>query len=761
MIDRNLPIQASAAGHRIEAQGQSILRINALADDAAEVLIYGPIGDFYWDGVSASEFVRDLANVKASTIHLRINSDGGSVDDGIAIHNALKSHPAKVIARIDSVAASISAMIPMAADEIEIYSSSRFMLHKAWAMAAGNDADFTAFAEALRKATQSFSTAIAERTGKSVDDVLAVIADGQDHWFTADEAIEFGLADRVLPDAQDHDAVDTVAASLLTWVGAVGKAPTHIAAELRRRIQSAAKPQVFARLGAAIQRAVVAHIEDPQMKNRLLQIMAGTLVEGVAAAEQNAPKVDPTPASPVAKAEPAPAAPPAPTAPAPSTPDPIAALRDRNERIRGVFAGFRDHAGIGELEAQCLADPSITIEAAQGKLLSKVAAGSQPLNGGGRVEAGEDEGTKFIAGASNALLVKAAFKGAQREAGNQFNGMTLAQLAGHSLAMRGINIRGMSPDQIARKVLAAHTTSDFPLLLSSTAGKMLRAAYESYANTYQLWCGVGSVSDFKAHPRIQLGSFNSLATILEGGEYTYGTVAEESESIQAVTKGRALLLTRQMIVNDDLGGFGRRAQMLGRAAARTVNTDAYTLLTSGSGNNGPTMSDTGQLFNATAVTTAGGHANLAGTPSAITVASISEGRAAMRKQKDKGLNDTLNIMPKSLICPVGKEDIAWAVLNSVSDPSSSNSAKRNYVQSVAALTLITDPFLDGISATAWYLAADPADAPLVEVAFLDGQQSPFIDDEIEFDNDALKFKARLDYGVAAIDWRAGWRNAGA
>lgn len=173
------------------------------------------------------------------------------------------------------------------------------------------------------------------------------------------------------------------------------------------------------------------------------------------------------------------------------------------------------------------------------------------------------------------------------------------------------------------------------------------------------------------------------------------------------------------------------------------------------------MSDTGQLFNDTVVTTAGGHANHLDAGGAPTVASIAVGRKAMRLQKDAGLKETLNIMARTIIAPVTLEDTIWALLNSTSDPASSNSRKANYVRDVANLQLVTDPYLDGISTTAWYLAADPMDAPLIEVDFLDGQRTPYIDEDIDWDTDAMLMKVRLDYGLAAIDWRAGYKNDGA
>jgi hypothetical protein len=436
----------------------------------------------------------------------------------------------------------------------------------------------------------------------------------------------------------------------------------------------------------------------------------------------------------------------------------LAQDKARRDAIRSRFGGFA--AAHRELLDACLDDPSVTADVAGERLLADLGRQVTDPTFTANVSAGIDARDKFRAGVQAALAAKAGV--GKREEGNEFNGDTLSDIAAKSLSLAGVSIRGLSRDAIARKVLAVHTSSDFPNLLSSTAGKVLQNAYGAFPATWSAWCAKGSVSDFKIHPRIQIGSFNSLATIAEGSEYTYGSLAEEYENAQAVTKGKAIALTRQMIVNDDLGGFARRAQLMGRAAARSVNSDVYAHLTGGSGNHGPTSADTGQYFNATASTTAGGHQNLTDTGTAITTASIALGRKTMRIQKDQSNREVLNILPKYLVCSALKEDVAWAVLNSTSDPSQSNPAKKNYAYDVAKLNLVTDPYLDGIgSGLPWYLFADPMDIAAFEVVFLDGNETPFIDEAVDFDTDAMKFKVRLDYGVANGDWRAGYLNDGA
>ncbi len=433
----------------------------------------------------------------------------------------------------------------------------------------------------------------------------------------------------------------------------------------------------------------------------------------------------------------------------------------RRADIKTAFGRFAtEHRDL--LDA-CLDDMACSADAARAKLLAKLGDGAGSV-GSGSVTLGTDADDKAFKGMEMALAIKCGIEKREKDPGNEFVGYHLTDVAAHCLTMAGISVKGLTRDGIARKVLGSMTSSDFPKLLSNVAGKVLRKAYDNFPNTYQMWCYKGSVSDFKQHQRIQMGSFNNLATIAEGGEYTYGSLTEQYENAQAVTKGRGLMMTRQMLVNDDLGGFNRRAALLGRAAARTVNTDAYAYLTSGSSKLGPTSADTGQYFNATVTTTAGGHANYTSSGTAISTASIAVGRKTMRVQKDASNTETLNILPKVLLCSVTKEDIAWAVLNSVTDVSQSNQAKKNYAYDVAKLELVTDPYLDasGISANAWYMFADPMDAAAAfEVCFLDGNDTPFIDDTIDFETDAMKMKVRLDYGVAIGDWRGGYLNAGA
>lgn len=418
----------------------------------------------------------------------------------------------------------------------------------------------------------------------------------------------------------------------------------------------------------------------------------------------------------------------------------------RNTQLK-VIRATTTSAKVQSYIDESIADPSAKLEDILAKIGDIVAEGIEPVGGSPTIEPGMDSRDKFKEGVSAALRSRMQIKGADDDRSNEFRGRSLSDIAAQSLVLAGTNVHGMTKSDIASKILASHTTSDFPYLLADAANKKLQSAYETFNSTWQSWCATGEVTDFKTVNLIRMGSFNSLETIAEGGEYEGGTVGEEKETLTPVTKGRFIRLSRQMIINDDLNGFSRLATLLGRAAARTVNKDVYTLL-----NSNPTMSDAVTLFEA-------GHANLAGTGGAMTVATVGAGKAAMRKQLDPNANDYLNIMPQTLLVPVALEDTARVLMASESDPAKSNSRTVNPIRGMAEV--VSDPYLDATSATAWYLVASPDDAPLMEVHFLDGNSTPYVDSAEEFLTDAIQWKVRLDYGIAANDYRGGYKNAGA
>lgn len=194
--------------------------VKAIADGEAEVYLYDAIVDDvlqaeWFGGVAAEPFVKALADIKASTIHLRINSPGGSVFGARAIEQALREHPARVVAHIDGVAASAAAFISMAADEVVMGKGALFMVHKASVVAYGNSDDLLATADLLEKIDGLQVQTFVDRTGQPADKVAAWLS--AETWFTAQEAVDAGFADRI---------AETAAKAQAQWnLSAYAKAP--------------------------------------------------------------------------------------------------------------------------------------------------------------------------------------------------------------------------------------------------------------------------------------------------------------------------------------------------------------------------------------------------------------------------------------------------------------------------------------------------------------------------------------------------------
>ena len=189
-------------------------QIQAKADDRAEILIYDEIGyDPFFDvGIAAEDLVRDLSEIEASQIDVRINSVGGVVFEGVAIYNALARHPAHVDVYIDGIAASIASVIAMAGDRIHIAANAFLMTHNPHGVVWGEAADMRKMADTLDKIRGSLIGTYARRTGQPAEKIEAWM--DAETWFNAEEAVRFGFADEII-EGGEIDA--RIAACLCTY----------------------------------------------------------------------------------------------------------------------------------------------------------------------------------------------------------------------------------------------------------------------------------------------------------------------------------------------------------------------------------------------------------------------------------------------------------------------------------------------------------------------------------------------------------------
>lgn len=416
--------------------------------------------------------------------------------------------------------------------------------------------------------------------------------------------------------------------------------------------------------------------------------------------------------------------------------------------------------------ARELVDSNVTLDQARARIFERLAASAAP-DVNPRFSLGEDAKDKWVRGAGNWLLVKSGM--ADVVARHQkiepstfdpgeFRGMSLLDLGRHSLERAGRPVRGLDKIRLASEAMTyratiTQSTSDFAVLLENTLHKILQAAYAMQADTWRRFCNVGTVQDFRAHNRYRMGSFSALDVVGEDGEFKTKTIPDgEKGSITATTKGNIINVSRQMIVNDDMNSFARLPMLLGRAAALSIETDVYALLAQNSGD-GPTMGDGIALFHATS------HGANKTTGAALSAAAIDADRVAMASQRDVSSNEILDLRPVALVLPVGLGGVARVINQSQYDPDTVANKSQMKPNVVAGLfrDVVDTPRITG---TRRYLFADPSIAPVLEVAFLDGQQAPVLETQDGWRVDGAEMKVRLDYGVAAVDFRGAVSNAG-
>ncbi|MFP7480201.1 head maturation protease, ClpP-related [Terribacillus saccharophilus] len=188
---------------------KSDVRFEANADSKeARLYIYGPISSWSWNGTSAKSMQETLTNTKADTIHVHINSPGGSAFDGVAIGTLLKNHKAKIVVHVDGFAASAASVIAMAGDEIIMPENTMLMIHRASTIEWGNAAAFEKTARDLRKIDTALAASYKKRFIGEDGELEQLLDD--ETWLTAEEAVAFGLADTVsdeieIPELEDEE----------------------------------------------------------------------------------------------------------------------------------------------------------------------------------------------------------------------------------------------------------------------------------------------------------------------------------------------------------------------------------------------------------------------------------------------------------------------------------------------------------------------------------------------------------------------------
>jgi hypothetical protein len=343
------------------------------------------------------------------------------------------------------------------------------------------------------------------------------------------------------------------------------------------------------------------------------------------------------------------------------------------------------------------------------------------------------------------------------ERSREFRGLSLTEMARkYFLALGCRKVETMNKVQLATFMMSrgeiaaampgvylAHSTGDFPYILADSMGKVLRQEYKLAPHTWERWARRGTAPDFKEIKKIQLSEASDLAVVPEGDEIEYGTLTEGREVYALKTYAKGLKFTRQMLINDDLSAFDRVPRMMGRAAARNVEQVAIAILTANAD-----LADGEALFSTA-------HGNL--STGALTVTSLGTAKNKLMTQTALGSDDPLELTPSVLLVPSAIETVARQLISSTVDPAKNNATPNPFAN---AVEVVPSARLDSDSTTQWYLFADNNEIDTVEVGFLEGAETPVIEEEDEFDSKVRKVSIMHDVAAKAIDYRGIVRSSG-
>lgn len=666
-----MPKSKNRAVNRPKAsvKSNSWFRMLASNNGEADIFIYEEIG--YW-GVTAKQFVNDLKALgEVSHINLHINSPGGDVFDGIAIFNALKNHGAAITVHIDGLAASMASVIAMVGNPVIMPENTMMMIHKPWGFAGGDANDMRDYADLLDKVESVLIPAYAQKTGKTTEEIAAMLED--ETWMDGNECVALGFADQVTPSLQAMACIQS------------------------KRIEE------FEKMPNSIRNMITPPRNSTQREQVTTQTAPAPTVAGEDAIRAQV------------KAE----------------------QKARVNAISDLFAMFGNKHM--ELQNKCIADQDCSVEQAKDLLLAELGKTATPSNKITQPHIHAGNGNFVADGIRQALMARAGYE--KQESDNVYNGMTLREYARMALTEKGVGVSSYNPMQMVGLALT-HSTSDFGNILLDVANKALLQGWDEAEETFQRWTKKGQLSDFKTAHRVGMGGFPALRQVREGAEYKYVTTGDKGETIALATYGEIFSITRQAIINDDLNQLTDVPMKMGRAAKGTIGDLVYAVLTKN-----PKLSDGKALFHAD-------HKNL--SSGAISVASLDESRKLMRLQKEG--DRSLNIRPAFMLVPVALETLASQTIKSASVKGADiNAGIVNPIQNFAEV--IAEARLDDADAKAWYLTAAQG-TDTIEVAYLNGVDTPYIDQQEGFTTDGIATKVRIDAGVAPLDYRGMTKSSG-
>lgn len=432
-------------------------------------------------------------------------------------------------------------------------------------------------------------------------------------------------------------------------------------------------------------------------------------------------------------------------APALTTGDTEIAVRAERDRISTIGELGRRSGMAEDVINQAVAS-GLAIEVFRQRAFDHLATQADRTRTSG-IRGGQDETetrTLAIREALGARLLGAnGSPGEISDAARGYMDHTITELAAEVIGHRGgVRSLGQREDVLRR----AFSTSDFPAIFENALNRVLQSRYTAAAPTYRAIAQQRTFRDFRPHKVVRAGDFPQLQRVGQGGEIKFGSFGDQKEEISVLAYAVQFALTREMLINDDLGAIDQAVGSYGTTVAYFEEITFYAMKNVASGL-GPTLLTDGKtVFHAD-------HGNLAGAGTAITVASLGAGRAAMRKQTSLDGKTKLNIAPRILLVGPDKETEAEILTASIAPQQASNvnpfSGKFSVVASAE------------IAGNGWELYAEPSALPVFQWGYLEGYTAPRIRMDSPFGVQGVGVSVEHDFGCGAVDFRGAYRNAGA
>jgi len=289
-------------------------------------------------------------------------------------------------------------------------------------------------------------------------------------------------------------------------------------------------------------------------------------------------------------------------------------------------------------------------------------------------------------------------------------------------------------------------------ILSNVANKAMLAAYTAVNAVATQICATTDANDFKQFTRYRMTATGMFQKVGPDGEIKHTTLDEESYSNQVETYGRMIALTRQMMINDDLGAFLQIPRAIGRMSALALEEAVFVLL----------LSNPNNFFDA------GNNNYFEGATSALDIDSLTTAEQMFLDRVDKNGKPIL-ILPAMLLVPTSLKVTAEQLFNQteINQQPANNKAKPAGNPHAKKFRPVVSPYLGlsslaGNSQTAWYLLAAPSDVAAMEIAYLRGRRTPTIESgETDFNTLGMQWRGYFDFGVAMQDHRAAVKSKGA